>query len=98
MSETDHPPRSWRTAGALLVLLGGLGIALCAAGIGGSWVVSRSLIHSTSRACERAERILTVTADSLRAVRSGLEKAQKDLETLHEGAKGPASRPTPATR
>lgn len=93
MSEPGRPVRVVRrAAGMLLVLLGGLGVILSVAGVVGCWVVRQSLTRTASRVCERSERLLAVTADSLRQVQAGLDEARGDLDALHDGAKVPAPR------
>src|SRR5262245_51307443 len=93
MSESH---RLWRfarrTAGALLVLLGGLGVVLCAAGVVGTWRLRASRTGTTARVGERAEGIVGVTLDGLRLAQAGLDQAHGDLRDLHDRAREPAPR------
>ena len=80
-------PRS--AAATLLILLGAAGFLLCVAGIAGCWIFRPSLSRRASQACERAEKALGVTADSLRQVAAALERARTDLDAI-QAATGPA--------
>jgi hypothetical protein len=78
-----------RLAAVLLLLVGGAGVALSAAAIAACWAVLPSLSHRASEVSERAERLLSVTADSLERVQASLRKASADLGAIKEAEKAP---------
>jgi hypothetical protein len=76
-----------RLTAFLLLLIGVAGIALVAAGIVACWTKLPPLGQRASTVCERAERILGVTAESLSQVKVSLDKARADLGTIKEAEK-----------
>jgi hypothetical protein len=73
----------------LLFLLGGAGVVLCGAGIAACWAYLPSLGQRGATVCERVERLLGVTADSLDQVKVSLKKAGADLNAIKETEKAP---------
>jgi hypothetical protein len=78
-----------RIVGALLLLLGLVGLALSLTGLVGCWLVRGSVIQRTSRACESADRFLGVTAESLDQVKTSLGTARTKLDAVRAACATP---------
>ncbi len=91
MPRPAHRKSLWRLAAAvLLVGLGILGLLLSVAGVAGCWVAWSQLVPAGERACERAEGVLAVAADTLNRTRGSLEQARGELTAVpRRGAETP---------
>src|SRR5437763_14737637 len=78
-----------RLAAVLLLLVGGAGVALSAAAIAACWAGLPSPTHRASEVGARADRPLSVTADSLERGQAGLRKASADPGAIQEAEKAP---------
>jgi hypothetical protein len=79
-----------RTAGALVMLLGVVGILICASLIVGCWWFLSSVSQRTTEALGHVESILDVTSESFDQVRASLQKADKEIQDVREAEKKPA--------
>ena len=74
----------WRAVGILAMLLGIAGIAACGAGVFGCWWTLSSVNQRLCDALERVETLLDATSDSFGQIGASLQKADKELEEVHE--------------
>jgi hypothetical protein len=78
-----------RVTGALLLLLGALGLALSLAGMVGCWLVRPPLTQKASQVCERSEKLLGITAESAGKIKATLEKARANLAHVRKESAAP---------